>query len=60
MALEVCLRNPSLRGEGAAGKCEATGSKEPETYSLEYVGDFFEPARGMTNNSRAMVETPAD
>jgi hypothetical protein len=24
-------------------RCQATGSKKPEAYSLEYVEDFFEP-----------------
>jgi hypothetical protein len=32
-----------LRGKGAAGRCEAAGSKKPEAYSLEYVEDFFGP-----------------
>ncbi len=39
----VCPGNPSLRGEGAAGRCETAGSKKPEAYSLEYVEDFFGP-----------------
>ena len=39
----VCPSNPSLRGEGDAGRYEAAGSKKPEAYSLEYVEDFFEP-----------------
>jgi len=41
--LGVCPSNPSLRGEGAAGRCEAAGSKKPEAYSLKYVEDFFGP-----------------
>jgi hypothetical protein len=28
--VEVCPSSPSLRGEGAAGGCEAAGSKKPE------------------------------
>jgi hypothetical protein len=32
---------PSLRGEGAAGRCEARRLEKPEAYSLEYVEDFF-------------------
>ena len=39
----VCPSNPSLRGEGAAGRCEAAGSKKPEAYWLKYVEDFFGP-----------------
>lgn len=39
----VCPRHPSLRGEGAAGRYEAAGAKEPEAYSLEYVEDCFAP-----------------
>ena len=38
--LGVCPSYPSLRGEGDAGRCEATGSKKPEAYSLEYGEDF--------------------
>jgi len=41
--LGVCPSHPSLRGEGAAGRCEAAGSKKPEAYSLKYVEDFFGP-----------------
>ena len=41
--LGVCASNPSSRGKGAAGRCEAAGSKKPRAYSLEYVEDFFEP-----------------
>jgi hypothetical protein len=41
--LRVCPSNPSLRGKGAAGRCEAAGSKKPEAYSLEYVEDVFGP-----------------
>ncbi|MGH7221006.1 MAG: hypothetical protein ACREI1_11850, partial [Nitrospiraceae bacterium] len=41
--LGVCLSNPSLRGEGDAGRCEAAGSKKPEAYSLEYVEDLIGP-----------------
>jgi hypothetical protein len=41
--LGVHPSNPSLQGEGAAGRCEAAGLKNPEAYSLEYVEDFFEP-----------------
>ena len=41
--LGVCPSNPSLRGEGDAGRCEAAGSKNPEAYSLEYVEDCFGP-----------------
>ncbi len=41
--LGVCPSHPSLRGEGAAGRCEAAGAKKPEAYSLEYVEDFFGP-----------------
>jgi hypothetical protein len=33
----VCPSNPSLRGKGDAGRCEAGGSKKREAYSLEYV-----------------------
>ncbi len=36
--LGVCLSNL-----GDAGRCEATGSKKPEAYSLGYVEDFFGP-----------------
>jgi hypothetical protein len=39
----VCPSNPSLRGKGAAGRCKAAGSKNPEAYSLEYVEECFEP-----------------
>jgi hypothetical protein len=46
--LGVCPSNPSLRGEGAAGRCEAAGSKKPEAYPLEYVEDFFGPRRTQT------------
>jgi hypothetical protein len=28
--LGVCSSNPSLRGEGAAGRCKAAGPKQPE------------------------------
>jgi hypothetical protein len=42
-ALGVCPSNPSLRGKGDAGRCEAAGSKKPEAYSLEYVEDVFGP-----------------
>jgi hypothetical protein len=35
--LGVCPSNPSLRGKGAAGRCEAAGAKKPEACSLEYV-----------------------
>jgi hypothetical protein len=49
--LGVCPSNPSLRGKGAAGRCEAAGSKKPEAYSLEYVEDFFGPR---------MMQMPAD
>src|SRR5688572_11531142 len=41
--LGACPSNPSLRGKGDAGRCEAAGSKRPEAYSLEYVEDFFGP-----------------
>jgi len=41
--LGVCPSNPSLRGKGDAGGCEAAGSKKPQTYSLHYVEDFLEP-----------------
>ena len=41
--LGVYPGNPSLRGEGDAGRCETAGSKKPEAYSLEYVEDFLEP-----------------
>jgi hypothetical protein len=39
----VCPSNPSLRGEGGGGRCEAAGPNTPEAYSLEYVEDFFGP-----------------
>jgi len=39
----ACPSHPSLRGEGAAGRCEAAGWKKPEAYSLEYVEEFFGP-----------------
>jgi hypothetical protein len=41
--LGACPSNPSLRGEGDAGRCEAAGTKKPEAYSLEYVEAFFVP-----------------
>gem|GEM_PF-1512471 len=41
--LGVCPSNPSLRGKGAAGRCETASAKKPEAYSLEYVEDFFGP-----------------
>ena len=41
--LGVCPSNPSLRGEGDAGRCEAAGWKKPEAYSLEYIEDFLKP-----------------
>ena len=43
LTLGVSPSNPSLRGEGDAGRCEAAGPKKQETYSLEYVEDFFGP-----------------
>ncbi|MGH7180509.1 MAG: hypothetical protein ACREJN_00870 [Nitrospiraceae bacterium] len=43
LQLGVCPSNPSLRGEGAAGRRAAQGAKKPEAYSLEYVEDFFVP-----------------
>ncbi len=39
--LGACPSNPSLRGKGDAGRCEAAGAKKPEAYSLEYVEGFF-------------------
>ena len=39
-AVGVCPSNPSFRGEGDAGRCEAAGSKKPEAYSLEYAEVF--------------------
>ena len=42
--LGVCPSHPSLRGEGEAGRYEAAGSNKPESYSLEYVEDFFGPS----------------
>jgi hypothetical protein len=42
--LGVSPSNPSLRGKGVAGRCEAAGPEKPEAYSLlEYVEDFFGP-----------------
>ena len=41
LQLGVCPSNPSSRGEGDAGRCEAAGAEKPEAYSLEYVEDFF-------------------
>jgi hypothetical protein len=41
--LGACPSNPSLQGEGDAGRCEAAGTKKPEAYSLEYVEAFFVP-----------------
>jgi hypothetical protein len=37
------FRPDRSRGELAAGRCKAAGSKKPEAYSPQYVEDFLEP-----------------
>jgi hypothetical protein len=38
----VCPSHSSLQDERDGGRCEAAGSKKPEAYSPEFVGDVLE------------------